>query len=151
MSRAANPIQHHETLHQQRSGRRLPIRERWLIAGMLVIVVLLLLIPDDGVLDFPIPLWVLWIFHSIVAFRLVLAGLNTISREHTAQTWEALILTGVSARQIFMGKWRAVLWRMRAWPISLTRHDCVTRCAMQRTSYPRRMHATLALSSLRHS
>jgi hypothetical protein len=115
--RRSNPILHNETLHQQRSTLRLPIRERWLVVGLLVIVALLMLIPDEGVLDYPIALWALWIFHALVALRLIMAGLNTISREHTAQTWEALILTGVSARQIFMGKWRAVLWRMRGWPI----------------------------------
>ncbi len=118
MTHSSNPILHNETLHQQRSTPRLPIRERWLIVGIVVIGVGLMFIPDDG-MDFPISLWVLWIFHGVVALRLIVAGLNTINREYTAQTWEALILTGVSARQIFMGKWRAVLWRTRAWPIML--------------------------------
>lgn len=51
-------------------------------------------------------------------FRLMLQTLvmavNSISREKRGSTWESLLLTGIDARQIIIGKWRAIIaltWR----------------------------------------
>jgi hypothetical protein len=51
--------------------------------------------------------------------RAITAGGNTISREHIGLTWDALVLTGVSARQILLGKWSASLHRIGPWLLAL--------------------------------
>lgn len=50
-----------------------------------------------------------WLFHGLAAARAIAAATNAISREHINHTWTPLILTGVSARRILLGKWLAVM------------------------------------------
>jgi hypothetical protein len=118
--RADNPIFRSESAHYTRSLTRWPVYERRAVIGLLVAMSLLVLVPERGVAFVPFALWALWGFHALVALRLIVASVNTISREYTQQTWEALILTGLSARQIFLGKWYAILKRARFWFILLT-------------------------------
>src|SRR5262249_13768334 len=66
-----------------------------------------------------VALFVIWIVHIMTAVRAVVAGANAISREHVGQTWDALGLTGVSARKILFGKWRAALYSIRSWVLGL--------------------------------
>src|SRR4051812_19641861 len=116
--RADNPIFQSESTHYTRSMSRWTVRERRVLIGLLVIMGLLMFTPERR-LGIPVSLFVLWGFHACVALRFIVTGINTISREHTQQTWEALVLTGMSARQIFFGKWLAILKRARSWLILL--------------------------------
>jgi hypothetical protein len=52
---------------------------------------------------------VTWLGQIAVGARAIIAGTALFSREHSGQTWDALVLTGVSARTILLGKWRAAL------------------------------------------
>jgi hypothetical protein len=61
----------------------------------------------------------IWIVHALTAARCVAAGANAISREHVGQTWDTLILTGVSARHILLGKWEGVLRLSAPWIVLL--------------------------------
>ncbi|MDX2139030.1 MAG: hypothetical protein SF123_13155 [Chloroflexota bacterium] len=51
------------------------------------------------------------IAHFVVQFRTVMLSSSSIAREREHNNWELLILTGVSARTIVRGKWRAVVQR----------------------------------------
>jgi hypothetical protein len=62
----------------------------------------------------------IWIVHALTAARCVAAGANAISREHVGQTWDTLILTGVSARHILLGKWEGVLRLSAPWMLLLS-------------------------------
>src|SRR5258708_6338236 len=61
----------------------------------------------------------IYLVHILTALRALDAGANAISREHANQTWDALILTGVNARQILFGKWRALLEHVAPWMVML--------------------------------
>ena len=60
-----------------------------------------------------------WVVHTTVIIRAILAGVSVISREHVGQTWESLVLTGVSVRQILFGKLRAALRTVMPWMLIL--------------------------------
>lgn len=60
-----------------------------------------------------------WALTAATAVRSIVAGASAISREHTGQTWDALVLTGVSARQILWGKFRASLLAVLPWMFAL--------------------------------
>lgn len=68
-------------------------------------------------LQFAIP--AIWIVHGIVALRALIAGVNVFSREHVGLTWDALVLTGVSARSILLGKLVATLRTVLPWLVLL--------------------------------
>lgn len=61
----------------------------------------------------------IWVIHGIVALRALIAGANVISREHIGQTWDSLVLTGVSARHILLGKLLATLRTVMPWMLLL--------------------------------
>lgn len=61
----------------------------------------------------------IWIFHIITVIRALVAGSTAISREHAGRTWEPLILTGISARNILLGKWLGVLHLLSPWMFGL--------------------------------
>jgi hypothetical protein len=121
LTRVRNPILWQEFTHQQRSG---PRWMRWgSVLGILLVGSAIFYVTTTlSRLDAPtreFALIVIWIVHAATAVRAVVAGANTISREHVGQTWDALVLTGVSARRILFGKWRAALWRVRGWALVL--------------------------------
>ncbi len=116
-----NPIIWQEVNYQQRSTPRLT--PHWHLIGPLLlgvcIIVLLLTLTR---IDYPtrdIGLCVIWIVHAATVVRAISVGGNTISREHVGMTWDALVLTGVSARQILLGKWSAALQRIGPWMLAL--------------------------------
>ncbi len=121
LARVDNPILWQEYTHQERSGARWL---RWghsfgiLGIGSAVVYVLFTLSHIDAPTR-ELALYVIWMVHASTAIRATVAGANTISREHVGQTWDALVLTGVSARRILLGKWRAALWRVRGWALAL--------------------------------
>jgi hypothetical protein len=71
-------------------------------------------------------LLVIWVIHACAAIFSIVAGANVISREHVGATWDTLVLTGVSARQILIGKYKAALRRSAGWLLLLG----ITRLAM---------------------
>ncbi|MFN8419200.1 MAG: hypothetical protein U0528_08165 [Anaerolineae bacterium] len=60
-----------------------------------------------------------WIVHAVVAVRSIIAGVTVISREHVGQTWETLVLTGISRQQILAGKLFAALRTVMPWMLLL--------------------------------
>ncbi len=48
-------------------------------------------------------------WHYILLLQSLSLSVNSLVREHTGQTWDALILTGVDARRVARGKWQAVV------------------------------------------
>lgn len=116
-----NPIFWQELNYQVRSVNRY-VRHLWfvwplLLGAMLGAVLFTLQRVDNPTRE--LSLYTIWIVHAVVAVRAIIAGANAISREHVGLTWDALILTGVSARQILLGKWRAVLRRVAPWMLAL--------------------------------
>jgi hypothetical protein len=122
LAHADNPILWQEFIHQERST------PRWLQRGSIIGVVILALFLGFIVLTFSatpgypttlVMLYAIWILHTATALRAIIAGANVISREHVAQTWDALALTGVNAQRILFGKWRAALRHVRGWMLLL--------------------------------
>jgi hypothetical protein len=116
-----NPIIAQEVNYQRRSDSR-PFRAFMDISPLILIVAILLILASLQRIDYPtreFALYTIWIIHALTAVRAVSAGVNAISREHVGQTWDALVLTGISARKIFFGKWRAALRRSAPWMLAL--------------------------------
>ena len=117
----ANPIEWQELTLQQ---RRIPafVRRWWLfIPVTLTMVFLGIALTLNGV-DNPtrdLAIHVIWIFHIITVIRALIAGSIAVSREHAGRTWEPLIMTGISARHILLGKWLGVLHLLSPWMFGL--------------------------------
>jgi hypothetical protein len=116
-----NPIEWQESQHQERS---IPVRTRryWFMMPLTLIWlmgVIALTLLDIGAQTRNIAIYVIWIVHVITAARAISAGANAISREHVGKTWDALVMTGVNARQILIGKWLGVLHRVAPWMLGL--------------------------------
>lgn len=121
LARLNNPILWQEYTHQQRSG---PRWMRWgtTVSVLAVVASLTYVLYTLGQPDQPTreaALFIIWVTHVLVATRCIVAGANAISREHVAQTWDALVLTGVSGRRILFGKYRAALARVGGWALAL--------------------------------
>lgn len=50
--------------------------------------------------------------HFVLMFQTLSLSANSIAREKLKQTWEVLILTGIDARTVVLGKWWATVRRM---------------------------------------
>lgn len=61
----------------------------------------------------------LWITQIVMMLRCVIAGFNATRNHHGRQHWEALTLTGISPRRLFIGKWWGVLHGLRGWLVAL--------------------------------
>ncbi|GEM_PF-790801 len=121
LTRIDNPVLWQEFTHQERSGPRW-MRRGYLLGILIVVSSIVYVISLLSRLDAPsreTALFIIWVIHAATAIRAIVAGANAISREHVGQTWDALVLTGVSARLILFGKWRAALWRIRGWTLAL--------------------------------
>lgn len=116
-----NPIFWQERTHQMRSGPR--IMRRFALIGPVAIALVILGITltlfqiYNPTREFA--LYATWLVQAIVMVRAIIAGANVISREHVGQTWDALVLTGVSTRQILLGKWNAAMGRVGPWMLGL--------------------------------
>jgi hypothetical protein len=122
LTRTKNPILWQELTHQERTSPRwMRLGKYFSIAAVIAIVAFILatLTAPDGYPTTLIALYSIWIIHAATAVRAIAAGANAISREHVGLTWDALALTGVSARRIFFGKWRAALFHVRGWMVVL--------------------------------
>jgi hypothetical protein len=119
-----NPVFWQEITHQRRAAPR----RTWIgkVVPPLVLLAILIGVPlslSDPIIAFrhsrEFALVSIWLIHAIVAVRCIIAGANTVSREHVSQTWDSLVLTGISARQILLGKWLAALQRAAPWIVAL--------------------------------
>ncbi len=117
----SNPIEWQETQHQLRIIPAVTRRYRFVMPATLILLmgVIVLTLQDIGGQTRNIAIYVIWIVHVITAARAISVGANAISREHVGKTWDALVLTGVNARQILMGKWLGVLHRAAPWMFAL--------------------------------
>jgi hypothetical protein len=61
------------------------------------------------------PSWALWVIYAVTVLQAIIASVGILSAEYTDQTWEPLIITGISAKRILMGSWLAALHRIRGW------------------------------------
>jgi hypothetical protein len=120
-TKSDNPILWQELNHQQRHVRYVLKRWWWLgpaiIANMIMTVLITMQEPEFRTRELAICF--VWIVHIAVVIRALAAGSNAISREHVGLTWDSLVLTGISARQILLGKWRAALRRVAPWMFCL--------------------------------
>ncbi len=117
-----NPILWEELNHYRNiHGRFFPVA--WQVLRYLLVFVLVGAIAATLTkVDYPtreLGIYTLWVVQTVTVVRAIIAGANAISREHIGQTWDALVLTGISARQILFGKWRAVLRRVAPWMLIL--------------------------------
>jgi len=116
-----NPIEWQETHHQRRNT--VPLIRRWRLLGPLALVfavgVVALTLHNVASPTRELALMVVWIIHALTGARALAAGANAVSREHDGQTWIPLILTGVTVRQILIGKWLGVLHQVAPWMLAL--------------------------------
>lgn len=122
-----NPILRAEINHQQRTiPRWLQWFDRFgVVVVALVVSFVLLYLPavNDlyGTASMPsqqllsMLLAVSWITQLVVILRGLLGGLNTMHQ----QQWDVLALTGISPRQLFIGKWWSALHQLRGWLLAL--------------------------------
>lgn len=118
---ARNPIAWQELNHQQRSAPR--VLRRWRFVGPMFVLLLftgvVLTLRSVYAPTRELALYLIYLIHALVVVRAIVAGANAVSREHVGQTWDALILTGVSTRSILLGKWYAAMTRTAPWMIGL--------------------------------
>lgn len=121
LTTSENPIAWQETTHQTRSAPR--ILRHWARVGPLVLVLMLVLVvitlQDIEFSTREFAIFCIWFVQIATALRALIAGANAISREHVNLTWDTLVLTGVSARQILLGKWFAAMRRVAPWMLAL--------------------------------
>src|SRR5262245_43838333 len=119
VTRRDNPIIWQELSHQQRNAPR--FLQRWWILGPLLIFLMVVMVASTlAQIDYPtreLGIYMIYVVQIATISRALVAGANTISREHVGLTWDALVLTGVSAQQILFGKWRAALRRVGPWMV----------------------------------
>jgi len=116
-----NPIEWGET-HHQRQHTVSVIRRGWFVgpfALVSTIGLVALTLRDVTSPTRELALMVIWIIHALTGARAIAAGANAVSREYDGLTWIPLILTGVSARQILLGKWLGVLHQVAPWMLIL--------------------------------
>ncbi|MBX3083781.1 MAG: ABC transporter permease subunit [Anaerolineae bacterium] len=123
LAKPRNPIHWQELNHFQRTAQswqryELPIGIASIAALLLVMWYFVQSNFNYRAMQYAIP--AIWIFHALVAMRAIIAGVNVISREHVGLTWESLVLTGVSGRQILLGKFGAALRTVMPWTILLS-------------------------------
>jgi hypothetical protein len=122
LRRLDNPILWQEITHQERSAPRWMRWEHFVGIFAAILTVIFLVSTLNSPEGYPatlIMLYCVWLIHTATAIRAIVAGSNVISREHVGATWDALMLTGVSARKVLLGKWRAALYRVRGWMLIL--------------------------------
>lgn len=61
------------------------------------------------------PAWAIWVIYAITVLQTIIASSGILSTEYNDQTWEPLIITGISVRRILLGNWLAALHRVRGW------------------------------------
>jgi len=116
-----NPIEWQETRHQE---HHIPdfLRRYWWVAPMMLALSVLVVAATLSEINAPtrdLALYAIWIVHGLAVSRSIAAGANAISREHVGLTWDTLVMTGVSARLILLGKWLGVMRHAAPWMLLL--------------------------------
>jgi ABC-type transport system involved in multi-copper enzyme maturation permease subunit len=116
-----NPIEWQEVRFQHKAVSGF-MQRYWLIApaalGMAIgLIVLSLRNVTSPTRD--VAIYLIWVVHALVAARTIAAAGNAISREHDGKTWDILVMTGIEARQILIGKWLGVLRQVAPWMLGL--------------------------------
>jgi ABC-type transport system involved in multi-copper enzyme maturation permease subunit len=121
LAQHVNPVEWQEINSQQ---RRIPafIRRWWLSIPITLILVIMGIALTLSDIDNPtrdLAIHTIWIFHIVVVIRALVTGATAISREHAGRTWDPLILTGISARRILLGKWLGAAHFVAPWMFGL--------------------------------
>lgn len=116
-----NPVEWQEFRSQK---HRIPafIRRWWVSIPAMLTVIFIAIALTLSDIDSPtreMAINAIWIFHIVVVMRALIAGSMAISREHGGRTWEPLVLTGISIRQILFGKWLGVMHQIAPWMLGL--------------------------------
>ena len=122
LAQTDNPILWQESTHQERTAPTWNRRGHIvaiLLGAVTIAAVIWVWYSSNGYPAMQLALYVVWLAQAAVAWRAIIAGANAVSREHVGQTWDALVLTGVSDRRILLGKWRAALHSVRGWMLFL--------------------------------
>lgn len=116
-----NPIEWQETRLQLRTAAGRMKRYRLLIPAGIGVLILLIVLSLRAVSSptRELAIYLIWTVHAMTAAIALAAGSNALSREHVGKTWDSLVLTGVSIRQIVLGKWLGVLHRAAPWLLLL--------------------------------
>lgn len=61
------------------------------------------------------PAWAIWVIYAITVLQTIVASIGILNTEYTHQTWEPLVVTGISVRRILLGNWLAAIHRIRGW------------------------------------
>lgn len=126
-----NPILRLEIKHQQRTVPRwLQWFDRFgVIVLALVISLALFLLPikDDlygshswlyPEIDIFLPL-LLWIAQLLIILRCVFASVNTMHYHRGWKQWDVMVLTGMTRKQILIGKFWGTLYQLRGWMVAI--------------------------------
>jgi ABC-type transport system involved in multi-copper enzyme maturation permease subunit len=121
LTRSSNPVERIETKYQQ---RHIPavVRRWWLVAPVILGAVIIGILLTLREIDNPtrdLAIYAIWLVQIITAARALAAGASAISREHHERTWDTLVMTGISARQILLGKLLGVMYRVAPWMFAL--------------------------------
>lgn len=116
-----NPVFRRELLSLTRSTTA----HRWRSVGVglmllgallgLFILALQMFPANDQLIWMFFPAWALWVIHGATVLHVIIVSSTMINIEYSTQTWETLILTGISARRILLGKLLATLHQSRGW------------------------------------
>ncbi|MBC7869385.1 MAG: hypothetical protein H7Y09_00990 [Chitinophagaceae bacterium] len=123
-----NPITQAELTHLKRSKLPTPTWLDWVMCVLSASVILAAIVtitwewvsfprtPDQDLYFYPqrftltlILSAITIVLHFVVLVRILSVSANSIQREKAAGTWENLLLTGISARHLILGKWWAAL------------------------------------------
>lgn len=108
---AGNPIVRQELSYQRYTAAK--PRFRWLAPLYLILMILVCYyaLNDIRYATRELTAIMIWVVNAAVCVHAILCGANVFSREHVGQTWDSLVLTGLPAHRIILGKWTAAMHR----------------------------------------
>ncbi len=114
-----NPILKRELIYQARTTSPWRRRETSVLVIAALIVFILCMAGDDDRAFLPPELLIVWAVQAATIFYVIIQSANALGREYHDQNWDSLVITGISARQIFWGKLRALVYDFRRWWVLL--------------------------------
>lgn len=116
-----NPIEWQEFCFQRKNISAF-MQRFWLIAPLALVAAfgtIVLSLRDMSSPTRDLAIYLIWVVHALVVSRTIAAAANAVSREHDGKTWDILVMTGIHARQILIGKWLGVLRQVAPWMLGL--------------------------------
>lgn len=116
-----NPVEWQE-LRFQRKNVSAFMQRFWLIGPLALVAAfgtVVLSLRDMTSPTRDLAIYLIWVVHVLVVARTIAAAANAVSREHDGKTWDILVMTGIHARQILIGKWLGVLRQVAPWMLGL--------------------------------